>query len=187
MTTEIRYRTQGESENIIIYMAVMQAMISRLSTPMSEKDQLEILLHNIRPCYTNVLANCTNVDSINRLKSICRNYEQVKARSDNFKEPIIAISSKTLAPEFAYQTANKNLPKNYSSDRSYANRLFANINKIFAMEKSKFCYRCRVDTHNMKECSAERVIFCFKCGIKDVRSTECPECNKTKIETNHKN
>ncbi|KAL0858559.1 hypothetical protein ABMA27_012412 [Loxostege sticticalis] len=63
MITEIRNRTQGESENIIVFLAIIKGMFSRLSTPMSEKDQLEIILHNIRPCYSNVLANCPNIKS----------------------------------------------------------------------------------------------------------------------------
>ncbi|KAG6455310.1 hypothetical protein O3G_MSEX009138, partial [Manduca sexta] len=113
MITEIRDRTQGESENIVIFLSIMKGMFSRLSVPMNEADQLEILLHNIRPCYANVLANCPNISSIDQLQALCRNYEQVRARSENFKEPV-ASSSRTLAPEFAYSKGStKNFTKTF--------------------------------------------------------------------------
>lgn len=184
MITEIRNRTQGELENIIVYMAIMRGMFSRLSNPLTEKDQLEILLHNIRPCYSNVLANCPDVSSILQLQTLCRNYEQVKARSENFREPI-ASTSKTLAPEFSYTTPNKN----YNNFKPYPNSInkTSTNNKVFAISQPKFCYRCRVDTHSMRECTADRVIFCFKCGKKDVRSTECPVCNNNQTDSGKKN
>lgn len=184
MLTEIRNRTQGETENIIVYLSIMKGMFSRLSTPMVEKDQLEILLHNIRPCYDNVLANCSEIESIQKLQQLCRNFEQIKARSANFREPI-ASSSKTLAPEFAYNAPSKiesrNFNTNYKPYLDNASKSHANTNKVFAVSNAKFCYRCRVDTHSMRECSAPRDVVCFKCGKKNVRSPECPDCNGTKI------
>lgn len=184
MISEIRNRTQGETENIIVYLSIMKGMFSRLSTPMVEKDQLEILLHNIRPCYNNVLANRPDIDSIHQLQQLCSNFEQIKARSANFREPV-ASSSKTLAPEFAYNAPSKivsgNFNTNYKSYTDNASKTHANTNKVFAVSNAKFCYRCRVDTHSMKECPAPRDIFCFKCGRKDVRSSECPDCNGARI------
>lgn len=186
MITEIRDRTQGESENITIYLCIMKGMFSRLGTPMSEKDQLDILLHNIRPCYANLLAGRAGVSSIEELQDLCRNYEKVKTRCRNFKEPL-AATSKTLAPEFAYKTSGKYYSKNFNSNsKLYSNNNFNN--KVSAISQPKFCVRCRVYTHSMRECPAERIIFCFKCGKKDVRSTECPNCNLTKpVTPNSKN
>lgn len=189
MITEIRNRTQGETENIIVYLSIMEGMFSRLSTPMVEKDQLEILLHNIRPCYDNVLANCPEIESIHKLQQLCRNFEQIKARSANFREPV-ASSSKTLAPEFAYNAPSKFVSRNFNANyKPYpdnTSKTHTNTNKVFAVSNAKFCHRCRVDTHSMRECPAPRDIFCFKCGKKNVRSPECPDCNgaKTPLQKN---
>lgn len=101
MLSEIRLRTQGERENIIIYLAIMQGMFARLSKPLPENEMLDILLHNIRPVYTQILATCPNVKSIDQLRDLCKNYEQVLARATDFKEPPPSTSY-TLAPEFSY-------------------------------------------------------------------------------------
>lgn len=197
MLAEIRNRTQGDSESIAIYLAIMDGMFRRLTNHMNESERLEIILHNIRPCYANILATCPDIDSIESLRILCKNYEHVKSRCDNFKEPPNA-SAMTLAPEFAYKSAkehNKNLVRsNYSysskptlktnnfatSNRQYfeGNRVQTD-NRTYAIANSKkFCFRCRVDTHSMPECNADRNdIFCFKCGMKNVKLPDCPNCN----------
>lgn len=191
MVSEIRNRTQGESENITIYLSIMEGMFFRLSRRFSEEDKLEILLHNIRPCYSSVLATCPYVKSIHQLKTLCRNYERIKARSDNFREPP-AITSDTLAPEFSYQVAkppnktnnfksnNNNSRYNYNSYSNSKQSSFSkpdNDVKVQAITSDQYCYRCKSDSHSMRGCKADRVIICFKCGMKDVRTPECPKCN----------
>lgn len=55
LMAEIRSRSQGESENYYtIYLSIMHCMFSRLSRTLSEDEMLEILLHNIRPCYAHI-------------------------------------------------------------------------------------------------------------------------------------
>ncbi|XP_026737713.1 uncharacterized protein LOC113500956 [Trichoplusia ni] len=77
MLSEIRNRSQGNAENITIYLAIMEGMFSRLSKPMSEVDKLDIILHNIRPCYANILATSPDITSVNHLRTLCRNFERV--------------------------------------------------------------------------------------------------------------
>lgn len=173
MLSEIRLRTQGEGENIIIYLAVMQGMFARLSKHLSEDEMLDILLHNIRPVYTQILATCPTVKSIDQLRELCKNYEQVVARAASFKEPPSSTSN-TLAPEFSYKSnleSYKNMYKPSSSKLYYKHADTRQHNegqtnrRVFALEATKkvFCNRCRVNTHSMKECPAERIVFCFKC------------------------
>lgn len=198
MLSEIRHRTQGTTENITIYLAIMNGMFSRLSSPLTEQDKLEIVLHNIRPCYANILATCPSIENLNQLQSICRNYESIKLRCENFKEPP-ALGPCTLAPEFAYHssrasTRSKNEFSFNSSapSSSYSNNQANNFykqqtsNKTFtiaAHSKPKYCYRCKAQTHAMKDCNAERTVFCFKCGLPDYRTPECPKCNPKQSET----
>lgn len=180
MLAEIRNRTQGESESIVIYLAIMEGMFSRISRTISEEEKLEIILHNIRPCYSNILATCTQINNLETLRSLCRNFEKIKIRSDAFKEPP-SITSKTLAPEFSYnyRSYNKTLNNfNSSCANGKINFNAASNSKVYAITPNKqYCFRCKDNSHSMRECKAERVIKCFRCGLKDVRLPECPNCN----------
>ncbi|XP_073961475.1 uncharacterized protein [Choristoneura fumiferana] len=101
LLAEIRSRTQGELENITIYLSIMHGLFTRLSKPLDEQDKLEIILHNIRPCYASTLAAHPVINDLDTLKRICSNYESIQSRQSLFHEPP-RVSSETLAPEFAY-------------------------------------------------------------------------------------
>lgn len=197
---EIRSRTQGEHENISIYLSIMQGMFSRLSKPFSEAEKLEILMHNIRPCYAYTLAASSPITSVDSLKSVCRNYESIQSNFSQFREPPKATTN-TLAPEFAYKSSSfvsksfVNTNKNTSSNYFHFKNDTAKVNAIESNEiiggennvdvvaissgspKTFFCPRCRSNGHSLKNCKQERFLICFKCGKKDVRYPECSNCN----------
>lgn len=211
LISEIRSRTQGERENITIYLSIMDGMFSRLSKPLTEADQLEILLHNIRPCYASTLASSPQISSIDAMRSLCRNYETIQARLSHFQEPP-KVTSNTLAPEFAYtkdankisyhantgynqnrytkyqnnshntefRNSNYNTSQHKGNNYSY-NQNNKNLKYVHAIEKTKqepYCPRCRDNTHHIRQCQAPRDIVCFKCGMKNVKTPDCPTCNK---------
>lgn len=130
LLAEIRSRTQGELENITIYLSIMHGLFSRLTKPLSEQDKLEIILHNIRPCYASTLAAYPDISDLDTLKRICSNFETIYSRQSLFHEPPRA-TSETLAPEFAYSKQqkvnnynnNKHNPQinSYSKYRNYNN------------------------------------------------------------------
>lgn len=120
LLSEIRNRTQGEKENITIYLSIMHGMFSRLNKALPESEQLEIILHNIRPCYASTLAASPELNSLDSLKDICRNYETIQSRLRQFREPPKA-NSETLAPEFAY---NKLPSPSCSFSNTYNNKKY---------------------------------------------------------------
>lgn len=185
LLNEIRSRTQGASESITIYLSIMQGMFSRLTKVVSDEDKLEILLHNIRPCYASVLAMATESITIDSLRTMCRNYEAVQARLSHFSEPPKATAD-TLAPEFSYRgSSNTNTnkqPNQGSSGRSSDKHQVSALStqpKPKPKPKSKpMCLRCRDTSHILKDCRADRTLVCFKCGLKGYTSRNCPKCNK---------
>jgi hypothetical protein len=208
LLSEIRARTQGESENITIYMSIMAGLFSRLSKSLSNDDKLEILLHNIRPCYASTLASVPKISDVDTLRSLCRNYESIQARLVGFHEPP-KVSSGLLAPEFAYagQSSNKfshgssqsfnrkpysnfydkNKNNEHTGPYTYnaANKSYTKNNNsyIHAVQhqerKSPYCPRCRDNTHNIRQCKANKDrVFCFVCGHEGVKSPDCPKCGK---------
>lgn len=202
LMSEIRNRTQGETENIIIYLSIMSEMFSRLSKQISEQEKLEIFLHNIRPCYATVLASCaTGINSIAMLRKLCINYEKIQCCSSQFHEPP-RVSSGTLAPDLAYSRPepkafyNKNnyyFNKPYSYNQSNTTRNYKSNNSnnvpVSAVEEGKnknaiFCPRCRTNEHSLRQCQQNRYPICFKCGLKDCIYPNCPKCQP---RTNQKN
>lgn len=207
LMSEIRSRTQGDQENITIYFAIMHGMFSRLSKSLSENDKLDILMHNIRPCYANTLAASPCIKSIDDLKSVCRNYETIKSRFSQFHEPP-KLTSSTLAPEFAYKSDlnytkfnqqpkynNYNKPYNQKNNYIYTPKHNSNYKETFNSDNTNlskdngiaaistevprtvFCPRCRSNSHSLGACRQKRFPICFRCGKKDVRYPDCPDCN----------
>lgn len=197
---EIKLRTQGEKENITIYIAIMTGMFSQLDKTLNEQDKLDILLHNIRPCYAGVLSSAGEISSIQQLHAICKNFENVQCRFSSFHEPP-KVSASTMAPNFAYtrashsydnlynkgfsnQTYNKfnnqsnsQLSYNSSNYKSTSTpKQFTESKNVHAVKRKLFCPRCRVDSHGLRECTAERKIICFRCGRPDYRHYDCPDC-----------
>ncbi|XP_053615598.1 uncharacterized protein LOC128678225 [Plodia interpunctella] len=201
LAAEIRSRTQGERENIIVYISIMHGLFARLSKPVSIEEKLDILLHNIRPCYANTIAASPEIKTIDELISICRNYENIQSRFSSFHEPP-SITTSTIAPEFAYnynssfpkfdKFKNNQYGKFNSFNKSYTITTGNKVNSIDATQTSKnevaalctevsefvYCPRCRSNSHSLGVCKQPRFLICFKCGKKDVRYPECPDCHK---------
>lgn len=204
LLSEIRSRTQGAKENITIYLSIISGMFSRLSRSFAEEDKLEIILHNIRPCYASTLASASQITSIDQLRSLCRNYENVQSRMAQFLEPA-APTSDTLAPEFAYKQrtdiANKqnyNINNKFGNNKTNAeNNNKQNLNNsvnekyLHALNTSDsipgaklpYCPRCRNNSHSLRDCQ-NKEIMCFKCGHKGIKKPDCPNCNKAQKPKN---
>lgn len=127
----------------------MHGMFCRLNKPISEEAQLEILLHNIRPCYANTLAAApaSSIKTIENLRSVCLSYETVKSRFSNFREPP-KISSTTIAPEFSYKP--KSPTTNYNKN---------DFNKRFDQPKPSTSYYGNTFKFNKKYSNPDKYNF----------------------------
>ncbi|XP_048000182.1 uncharacterized protein LOC125237223 [Leguminivora glycinivorella] len=190
---EIRSRTQGESENITVYLSIMAGLFSRLSKPLPEDEKLEILLHNIRPCYASTLASASAITDINTLRNHCRNYESIQARLADFREPPRRTAD-TLAPEFAYSGTNKNNSfnnnKNFTyrnnNNKQYNNNANANTNNNNRSYTNNFNKYNNNNNGNEKQVHAltstpsAKPLFCPRCRNNSHNLRQCP-ANKDDI------
>lgn len=186
--SEIRARTQGESENITIYLAIMDGMFSRLSRKPSEEEKLEIILHNVRPRYATILAAASPILSIDVLGNVCRNYDNINCQFSDFHEPA-AASSHTLAPEFSYKHSVATSYKSHKPLYNTAQNAHKSVAAVTTETKTNsfnvFCPRCRTNTHNLYNCKQPRdTLVCFKCGEKGVKTPDCPKCSKNNKQKN---
>ncbi|XP_063826599.1 uncharacterized protein LOC135076076 [Ostrinia nubilalis] len=168
---EIRSRTQGQDEPTHIYFAIMNGMFSRLKRPFSEQDKIEILLHNIRPIYAELLA-LHDFDTVADLKDKCRKIEVRRQQTSTFNEP---SKQPCMNPEYTYKgkspkpvTAVTQPP--FSDSKPTSN-------------KKLLCLKCKANTHSTKYCTDKRLL-CFKCGEVGYTTKNCAKC---KSATNSKN
>lgn len=165
LLNEIRQRTQSRTETIVVYLSTMQGMFSRLATPLSSKDQLEILMHNIRPEYMKDLA-FQRVDSIDSLKHYCKQLELARTRADQFSEP--NFSNFRITSDLHARPPLKSFNKQVSALDVAST---SNTSNQVTMK----CFRCNKTNHYTNQCKS-REIVCFKCGMKGVKRPEC-ECS----------
>lgn len=158
---EIKKRTQGNDESVGIYLAVMTGYFKRLSTPISEKEKLKIILRNISPFYQNHLA-LVEVNSIGNLRELCRRLEDRKQAVENFIPP--NRKNSTLEPDLAYVTV-----KNADVDAVVST---SNLNE----GANVICYRCRKPGHKAIGCATTGGKFCFRCRKEGYTIKTCPNC-----------
>ncbi|XP_069365329.1 uncharacterized protein [Maniola hyperantus] len=197
LLAEIRSRTQGDTEDIVIYFAIMANYFSRLIKPLPEQDKLDILLHNIRPCYASVLAaNADNINSVEKLRTLCTNYESIEGLTAKNRDPP-RVTPNTLAPDLAFVPKfNQNSNKNFNTHKSFGSKYNHNYTKKYYTTKNEnttqtksvnsiaevskparlLCPRCRTNDHTLSQCKMERFPICFKCGKKGVKFPDCVDC-----------
>lgn len=185
---EIRSRTQGVDEPTHIYFSVMTCLFNRLKSPLPEDKRLEILLHNIRPCFSQQLA-LLEITSISDLKSKCRKLEAARQRSDLFVEP---TKCGNLSSEFSYKGKPKivnvvSKPVSNPVKFSRNSTQQTNASPKFNLNRKPVCYKCGNSDHNFKFCKVvpnKRNIKCFKCGKLGFTKLSCPDCNNSSSSKN---
>ena len=168
---EIRSRTQGADEPTHIYFAVMCCMFARLKAPLSESNKLEILMHNVRPCFSEHLA-LHDVQSIAELKEKCRKLESARQRSQMFTEP---PKHSGLNPEFVYKGRSK------VSVSVVEKKVTQSVQ---GKEEKKYCPRCKTETHSLVTCGADKIVKCFSCGELGYTRRTCPKCRNPNSSKN---
>lgn len=194
----IRNRTQGEKESIAVYISIMHGMFQRLTEKLCENEQINILLRNIRPCYSTFIAN-SEIKSTNNLLLACQKYEYCIEKSSTFIEP--TSSPYRFAAEFNYrgQPSSFNRPASSCqpstssqppSGKQLNNTKIGNFYKppmpwkgqqypyVNVASYNLFCLRCRINGHCLQTCRKPRTLVCFKCGLKDFKASNCPNCVK---------
>lgn len=163
---EIKRRTQGKQERIMIYLAIMQNMFNRLPIKILEMQKLAILQKNIQPYYQQAICR-ESFNSVAELTRILRIIEQTKINCENFKEPM--ASNMNLEPDLAIQSNNT------SSTVSFQNEIAAADIKNIEGQK---CWNCRNVGHRFNDCPyPKQRIFCYKCGNFGQTFKSCNTCN----------
>lgn len=156
---QILSRTQGASESIGLYVAIMTSLFDRMPTHVSDSLRMQVLRRNILPFFQERLA-LTEIRSPFELIELCRKIEEIRESVDNFKPP--NLSSLSLEPDLAY----KGSPRQSRPT----------VNEIQIREQT--CWRCKTPGHFAKDCPKRKHDFrCFGCGKEGFTKNSCPNCN----------
>lgn len=158
---EIKVRTQGPTESIGMYLAVMDTMFGRLSARISEQQQLKIILRNITPFYQNQLG-LIDVKSKQELLDLGRRLEARKLYMDSYVPP--ARRKTALEPDLAYLEA----------PASHSLALTESTTQNITVK----CYRCGQSGHKAFACQNKAYNkYCYRCKKEGFTVRTCPNCS----------
>lgn len=156
---QILARTQGASESIGLYVAVMTSLFERMPTPIPDHLRMQVLRKNILPFFQERLA-LTEIGSPFQLIELCRKIEETRDSVERFKPP--NLSNLSLEPDLAYSCGTIRKGKNV-------------VNAVEV--KGILCWRCREPGHTVKDCPQKKYSFrCFGCGLEGFTKNSCPTC-----------
>lgn len=155
---QILLRTQGSTESIGLYVAIMTGLFDRMPTRVTDSLRMQVLRKNILPFYQERLA-LTEVNNPFELIELCRKIEEIRESVNTFKPP--NLSTLTLEPDLAYAGPSK--PSKPS------------VAEVQVIEPT--CWRCRLPGHVVRDCPKKKHDFrCFGCGRDGFTKNTCPTC-----------
>lgn len=170
---EILHRTQGETESLDLFLAAMDGLFSRLSTPVSEGIKLQRILKNLNPFIQDKLC-MFNITSLEELICLGRRAEVGRLRSTTLHPP--PRPNGVLEPDLAFSTSRRRpMQANVAFMRTSPQGNGSTLPRPRPSRPLK-CWNCSEDNHGYRDCTKELKIFCFGCGETGVKKASCPKC-----------
>jgi hypothetical protein len=177
LLAEIRARTQGHTESVLIYISVLQNMFNRLPNRITENEKIMIISKNLLPYYQQAICR-DNFGSVPEMVNVLRIVERTKVNCDSFQQP--TTNNNTLEPDLAYRlgsgtsTPRKGEVEAVAEVSALRGQEFAVRPNQPASQLLKRCWNCREVGHIFRDCSVPKQrLFCFKCGRFGLTSKEC--------------
>ncbi|XP_030757810.1 uncharacterized protein LOC115883593 [Sitophilus oryzae] len=206
--SQIKSYKQRKNESILIFIATLENLFSRLSKCPSEVNKIKIIRQNLLPEYITQLA-LVDVLSVSELSNLCRKLENAKHQNEK-RSRSLNVSQLNTTPDssssdshrvqFCKKSKNVNAQnKNKNTTVRSASYSVASsssdpdmVNTSSSMPRSVensgkeatsrlVCWNCSGPNHTFHDCRQKRKVFCFKCGNLGVKSPACPKCSKILI------
>jgi hypothetical protein len=166
LLAEIRARTQGRDETVLIYVSIMQNMFNRLPSKLAETEKICILLRNIQPYYQRAVCR-DEFNSVSDLINVLRIVERTKINCDRFEEPKAVRNP--LEPDLAHKTNNNSGEFREAMVMEEVAQLQGKPTVI-----SKRCWNCREGGHLFRDCKMPKQrLFCYRCGRFGTTAKDC--------------
>ena len=197
----IRQKKQKRNETIVIFIAQLQNLFSRLSTPVCEATKLKYIRKNILPEYVQQLA-LQQIDSVETLSTLCRKLEEATqlTSKSNFNPKVCYLqddSNNTCNNKSSFVPNSQHFSKNKTNCNNHStqyNNSLPSTSKVTSNNKNSFnnnsnqsstfnkpnqiCFNCKSAGHSFRACKQRRKVFCYHCGEPNVKVLDCPKCSK---------
>lgn len=166
----IENRKQNNNERVIAYFSAMENLFSKLHTPLSEPDKVDIFLRNLNPQYSMRFSQ-SDLLSVASLLESCK-----------FSEKLLQVNSNT--PFHPSHSSPLNQVHKQNDISPYIPSFPYSHNNVLAVKSTSpqiitfTCPRCRTNTHNLSDCTNTQKV-CYRCGKKDFTVLTCPNCKIT--------
>lgn len=176
---DIKRRTQGADERVMLYIIRMQNLFRKLSIRCPpEAEQVQIIRRNLLPHLQTTLS-FQETNTIEELLSKCRDAEQVQWQAQQYCPP---PTQARLVQEqhlcYRRPISNKVIPVR-ALEKEEPTDLHLTRNAMDDLEKSpRKCFNCGQPGHLRAKCPQPRKLSCFKCGLDGYTSRNCIKCTK---------
>lgn len=171
LLSQIKGRFQGKNETVNLFVAKMQNLFSRLTTPPGIIDQLKIIRRNLLPKYVNALV-LQDIKTIPELLNFCKLIDE----SSQIRSRYVPSSAANCL-ETDLVCVDEESPS-CSGLSSVANIHDGKDNSNFKNRIAVICFNCKKSNHLFRDCPEPRKKFCFKCGKENLTVRTCPTCKK---------
>lgn len=168
---ELRRRTQGAQEKVVVYVAAMECMFKKLSTPAEEHVRLSLIRRNLLPAIQLQLS-LQNYRSVRELIAAARAVEETTFRTRQFCPPPTNYRQ-LLEPQLAYHK-----PIHSNTLMPIEPPLSSSCEAVRdSVPSTVVCWNCQQAGHSFRACAMPRKKFCFGCGRQNETVRSCPSCS----------
>lgn len=184
---ELKKRTQGNPEPVIVYIAAMENYFNRLTTKPAERERVQLIRERLLPYLQMHLASQwanRPILTIDDLLESCRNLEETYLHAQhipppptNYRtmlEPTLAFNYSRSAHRVASLDSGQ-CPAIEDSE-GVVNAVRASVEPTSRV-REVVCWNCRRSGHINRECDQPRQRYCYRCGQANVTVVTCPKCS----------
>lgn len=179
--SDIRARTQGQSERATTYVSVMQNLFNKLTERPNEQTRLQIIRRNLLPHIQGQLA-LMDFSNLSDLTVACQRVEDTQTRMDRFKPPPtnpMVVTERELMynpRRYRQQVNTVDVPPTPSASQT---RVPEQPQPTPSVAQRLSCWNCRQFGHLKRDCTQRRsnTKHCFGCGNPNYTRATCPRCS----------
>lgn len=180
---EIRKRTQGTREKVIVFIASMENLFNRLGVAKPvEKARVKMIQRNLLPYIQSQLALQT-IHTISDLTRFARSIEETALRTEKFCPPPTNYKY-LLEPDLAYRKPSSGIPSTRVSSVEVSKetedahtQVSSSGLSVDGRQVLAVCWNCNEKGHRFRKCTKPKMLFCYYCGKKNITARDC-ECQK---------